>query len=415
MLTQISHIAHRVQLTMDLNRYIVDVTGRYEYDEVYNSKPIIEYFRAIENDGKQSIDEVSFNNNIGINNNNDNSNIVIFIHGFNFQQTDAIRVFNIMMNKIASVSKDANRKFICVLWNSSANDKGELIESKSRFIDKCVPGGNMIKSAARFIGEHFPGGNIIGSAARFIGERAPALGAAGDETRKFFNSGFILDRYIEDLERITNSFKGISWLLNDIAQSNKKIHLIGHSMGCLAVLNCLSFMCHDNTTLKCPYHEGPVPDVYFQKSERIVKSIRNVFLIAPDASTSLFRLFVLSNMPTLTGLDKLVIYCSDNDIAIIISKLIRVHNYRIGSPEDANTVLRDILNELGAENLGYINKIQILNVTGLSAVNDVVAVVPLSLWSSDYPMSHNYYTKDSVCYDIGNVIYGNRRPNVVLH
>lgn len=286
-----------------------------------------------------------------------------------------------MMNKICADNTVRDTKFVCILWNSSAND-----------VDR----------------------GIIGRITRSVGKAIP--GAVGDEIDKSGNSGPIYNRYIEDLERVADSFRGISWVVNNIAKSNKKVHLIGHSMGCQAVLNCLSFMCHDKSTLESTYYGDPRTSAI---SNTIVGSIHNVFLIAPDVSTSIFKLFIVSDIRTLTNLRKFTIYSNNEDIAIYSSKFIRVHDHRLGSTSDAEQNLSDILAQLGTQDsmrlcVSNIDVFNLGDTTALHALGDFIFVIPRALRSHDYPMSHNYYTNDNICRDIGRVIFrnGQGRDNI---
>lgn len=356
------------------NMFIVDVTGEYEQ---YNggTRPTIVY----RDNDKVIITQQEAYNRLGINNTNDNSNVVLFIHGFNFSRDYAAEVFNEMVDKICANNMVKNTKFICVRWNSSANDTND---------------------------------NFVGWLSKSVGGLLP--GAVGEEIQKAGNSGFINNRYIEDLERVADSFRGISWLVNDLAKSGKKVNLIGHSMGCQAVVNSLSFMCHDNSTLSSTYYNSNSNTII---SDAIVGNIRNVFLIAPDVNVGIFKLFVISNMSKLVHLNKFTIYSNDEDIAIFSSELIRVHNHRLGKSSDSINCLNEILSKLGA--LQYIrdcvDKVDVLNLgtsTWWHAFEDVVFAVPRSLASRDFPFSHNYYTNNSICRDIGQVVFGGARNNV---
>lgn len=340
--------------------YIAKVTGEYDDN---TREPLTYYFDThITN----PICKGCFLQNI-------NSNVIIFIHGFNFQREYAIEVFNRMVNKFNI--DNHYMSFVCILWNSSANDTDERACKLFNFISNYIPG------------------------------------AVGDEIYKIGNSGLIYDRYVGDLERVADSFRGISWLINDIAKMNKKIHLIGHSMGCQAVLNSLSFMCHDNKVLKSQYYGGPYNAAI---SEGIVQSIINVFLIAPDVNTGIFKLFVVSDMQILTNLKKFVIYANNNDIAIYASKLIRVHNHRLGNPKDTADKLREISEYNIQESINKIDVLDIETRNEWHAIKDVLFALPLALMSSDYPLSHNYYTDDSICNDIRHVIIEQGRPNVYI-
>lgn len=362
---------------MENNRFIVDVTGKYE--QYYgDTRPTIVY----RNNERQEIGQQKAYSKLGISDTNDNSDVVLFIHGFNFTHDYAAEVFDRMVDKICIGSTIKNTKFICIRWDSSANDTND---------------------------------NFTGKLSKFIGGLLP--GAVGEEIQKTGNSGFINNRYIEDLDRVTDSLRGISWLVNDLARSNKKIHLIGHSMGCQAVVNCVSFICHDNSTLTSAYYNSRSNT---EVSDTVVGNIRNVFLIAPDVNIGLFRLLVVSGMAKLARLNKFTIYSNDEDIAIYSSELIRVHNHRLGKSSDSVNSLNEILSDLGR--LKYIrdcvDKVDVLNLgtsTWRHALEDVVFAVPRSLASKDYPFSHNYYTNDDVCRDIGRVVFGGARDNVQHH
>lgn len=385
--------------TINQNRtyHVVDVTELYKVNENNQNYPIVNYKKTEANiqTNKQTVsvienitgtDTQNVINNIGI---TKECKVVIFIHGFNFKKKYAEEVFYSMINKIIKTS-DINTKYkcICVLWNSSANDKNE---------------NKIIRQTTEVLS------NL-------------ATNAVKEEVKKIGNSGLIWERYIEDLERVTNSFRSISWLINDIAKESEEVHLIGHSMGCLAVLNSLSFMCHDYKTLSSTYYNGPFENG-ITESKKIVNKIRNVFMIAPDVSTSIFRHFVIGYMHILENLNKFVIYANNEDVAIYLSKLIRIHNSRLGCTTDAvnilNTILKETtyavnkLNTILKEKYfnqikNNINKIDILDIieqTRLDAIGDLLFIFPRSLLKKDYPESHNYYNKDDICDDIKNVIY----------
>jgi Alpha/beta hydrolase of unknown function (DUF900) len=183
-------------------------------------------------------------------------------------------------------------------------------------------------------------------------------------------------------------------------------------MGCQAVLNCLSFMCHDKNTLESAYYGNPtVSDV----ANTIVKSIHNVFLIAPDVSTSIFKLFIVSDIITLTNLKKFTIYSNNEDIAIYSSKLIRIHNHRLGSTRDAEQNLSEILAQLGPQRVSSIDVFNLGDTTFWHALGDFVFAIPRALRSHDYPMSHNYYTNNNICIDIGRVIFRNGYERGNIH
>ena len=137
--------------------------------------------------------------------------------------------------------------------------------------------------------------------------------------------------------------------------------------------------------------------------------IRNVFMIAPDVSNSIFRHFVIGDMHILGNLNKFVIYANNEDVAIYLSKLIKVHNYRLGNTTYAVNILNTILKETYYTQIeNNINKIEVLDITEhtrLHAIEDWIFVLPLSLLEEDYPEFHNYYDKDVIKYDIKNVIY----------
>lgn len=298
--------------------------------------------------------------------------VIVFVHGFNNSREDANATFFEMVHKKREDGKfiinpnEKNMAYICCMWDSTANYKvnGRI--------------GSMMQTV----------GNQVGT----------ILPQFGEEISREWNIGMLPRRYVEDIDRITESFVWFNKLI--ISLSKKcKVHLISHSLGGMTIVNYIGQLSHDYLTRKMGEF-GHMED--YSSIRNLLQNIKSVILIAPDVNIGIFKEYIRSSCLLLfeTSGTKLVIFANNLDIAILASKyIIRVNDKRLGNADDAN----EVINSTGIQ--ADQQCIEIVNVNIRDSYN------PLSRY---FPISHNYYTNDNVLIHINKTITRSDEHNVQL-
>ena len=290
--------------------------------------------------------------------------ILIFVHGFNNSESDAISVFAEMINAKNQDGEyliQGEFTFACMLWASTANYK------VSSFF------GNVMKRCGSLFGKLFP--------------------QIGEEISREWNIGFFPKRYVEDLDRITESFEDFYKILNDLSSKGHEIHLIAHSLGCKMLVNYIGLLCHDYKVRQAGEYSNGKPE-NCEVLERRLVHVKSVIMIAPDVNIGIFKEYVKSNVGLLWKLSntKLIIFANNLDVAIFASKyIIRVDDKPLGNADDANGVVKSISLDLKS-----VNAIEIVNVN--------IAESFFGPTHKHFPVSHNYYTDVKVLEHISSTV-----------